>query len=184
MTEKEKMLAGQPYDAGGDLAIDRDIAKDLCFKFNHTLPSKRDEQLKTLQELFRTTVTSLNIEAPFLCDYGYNIQLGKNVYINHNCIILDCNKITIGNNVFIAPNVGLYAAYHPIDSTQRNAMIEQSLPITIEDDCWLGGNVVVLPGVTIGKGSVIGAGSVVNKDIPPNSLAVGNPCKVIRQINK
>lgn len=185
MNEKEKMIQGLPYDAGiPELCKDRDDAKDLCFTFNHTLPSKRDQQLQTLQALFHTTSTTLSIEAPFYCDYGYNIELGESVFINHHCTILDCCKVKIGNHVFIGPNVGIYTAYHPIKAEERNAMIEQASPITIEDNCWLGGNVVILPGITIGKGSVIGSGSVVTRDIPENSIAVGNPCRVIKQIQQ
>lgn len=184
MTEKEKMILGLTYDAGVDeLLHDRDTAKDLCFRFNHTQPSKREEQLQTLQELFHTNSTTLSIEAPFYCDYGYNIHLGESVFINHHCTILDCCPVTIGNHVFIGPNVGIYTAFHPVTAKERNAGVEQASPITIEDDCWIGGNVAILPGITIGKGSVIGTGSIVTKNIPPNSLAVGNPCKVIKQIN-
>ena len=122
------------------------------------------------------------IEQPFMCDYGYNIEIGENFYANHNLIILDGNKVTFGDNVFIAPNCAFYTAGHPLDPEQRNKGLEYAKPIEIGDNVWIGGNVVVLPGVKIGDNCVIGAGSVVTKDVPENSVAVGNPCKVIRKL--
>ena len=138
---------------------------------------------------------NVKIDVPFYCDYGQHISIGNNVIININCTFVDCNKITIGNNVLIASNVQIYTATHPVDINERllknwsydnpHAFFNTyALPVTIEDNVWIGGGVIILPGVTIGKNSVIGAGSIVNKSIPPNSLAVGNPCKVIRKINK
>nr|WP_312799862.1 sugar O-acetyltransferase [Pseudomonas sp.] len=123
------------------------------------------------------------IEALFHCDYGYNIELGENFYSNVNLVILDCAKVSIGRNVFIAPNVGLYTAGHPLDAERRNQGLEYAHPITIGDNVWIGGGVTVLPGVTIGEGAVIGAGSVVTKDIPAHVVAVGNPCRVLRTID-
>lgn len=136
----------------------------------------------------------VSVGTPFICDYGRNIYIGNNVSVNMNCTFVDCNKITIGDNVLIASNVQLYTATHPVELSERyipDTDLEAeapifhtyALPITIGNGCWLGGGVIVLPGVTIGDGSVIGAGSVVTKDIPENSLAVGNPCRVIRRIN-
>lgn len=122
------------------------------------------------------------IEQPFLCDYGYNIHIGDNFYANHNLVILDGATVKFGDNVFVAPNCGFYTAGHPIDAAERNKGLEYARPITVGNDVWIGGNVCVLPGVTIGDDCVIGAGSVVVKDIPPHSVAVGNPCKVIKKI--
>lgn len=128
------------------------------------------------------TGNELLIEQPFYCDYGYNIEVGENFYMNVNCVILDGARVTFGNNVFVAPSCGFYTAGHPLDIAQRNQGLEYARPIRIGNDVWIGAGVSVLPGVTIGDGAVIGAGSVVNKDIPPHTLAVGNPCRVIRKL--
>ena len=122
--------------------------------------------------------------APFWCDYGYNIEAGERLYINHNCVILDCTKVSFGRDVFIGPNCGFYTAGHPIDAKQRNAGLEYGRSIKIGDDVWIGGNVCVLPGVTIGNNVVIAAGSVVNKDIPDGVVAAGNPCRVNKRLEE
>ena len=124
------------------------------------------------------------ITAPFYCDYGINTSVGRNFYTNHNVTILDCTKVTFGDNVFIAPNCVFSTAGHAIDSEQRGRGLEIALPITVGDNVWIGANVTVLPGVTIGSNTIIGAGSVVNKDIPGGVIAVGNPCKVMRKITE
>ena len=124
------------------------------------------------------------IEQPFLCDYGYNIEIGENFYANYNLIVLDCAKVTIGDNAFIAPNVGIYTAGHPLTAEQRNSGLEYAYPITIGNNVWIGAGVHICPGVTIGDNAVIGAGSVVVKDIPPHALACGVPCKVVRYITE
>ena len=121
---------------------------------------------------------------PFQCDYGYNIEIGENFFANFNCIIVDCAKVKFGNHVFIAPGCGFYTAGHPLDVSQRNQGLEYAYPITVGDNVWFGGNVSVLPGVTIGSNTVIGAGSVVNFDIPSGVIAAGNPCRVIREITE
>ena len=134
--------------------------------------------------LFGKTGKELWLEPPFHCDYGYNIEVGEQFYANFNLTILDVAKVHIGDNCFIAPNVAIYTAGHPIHPEARNSMYEYGIPITIGDNVWLGGNVVILPGVTIGDNAVIGAGSVVTKDIPASVIAAGNPCRVIRPITE
>lgn len=184
MTEKEKVRQGLHYNPNYDeeLILERTRAKDLCYEYNQILPSNIKQRENKIRELLGGTKEKFLIEQPFYCDYGYNIQIGENFYANHNCVILDGAKVTFGNNVFIAPNCGFYTAGHPIEVDKRNEGIEYAKPITIHDNVWIGGNVVVLPGVTIGRNSVIGAGSIVTKDIPENVIAVGNPCKVLRKI--
>ena len=165
-----------------DLINDRARAKDLCFKFNALPPSEREARKNIIKQLFSKTTDEFLIESSFYCDYGYNIEIGNNFYTNHNCVILDCAKVTFGDNVFIGPNCGFYTAIHPIDTEERNSGIESAKPISIGNNVWIGGNVTVLPGVAIGDNTVIGAGSVVTKNIPPNVVAVGNPCRSIKQI--
>lgn len=135
-----------------------------------------------MKKILGKTKEKFFIEQPFVCDYGYNIEIGENFYSNHNLTILDGAKVQFGDNVFVAPNCGFYTAGHPLDYETRNKGLEYAKPIKVGNNVWIGGNVVVLPGVTIGNNVVIGAGSVVNKDIPSNSVAVGNPCKVIKKI--
>lgn len=183
LNEKEKMLNGQIYDATDELLIqEREKAKDLCFEYNHLRLSKIDERKSLIKKLFGKTTEIFHIEQPFYCDYGYNIEIGENFYTNVNVVILDCAKVTFGDNVFIAPNCGFYTAGHPFDVEQRNKALEYAYPIKIGNNVWIGAGCSVLPGVSIGDNTVIGAGSVVTKDIPANVLAVGNPCKVIREI--
>lgn len=184
MSEKEKMLAGEIYDANYDkeLIQERQQAKELCYDYNNLRPSKIEERKEILKKLLGKTKENFWIEQPFLCDYGYNIEVGENFYANHNLIILDGNKVRFGDNVFIAPNCSFYTAGHPLDAEERNKGLEYAKPIEIGNNVWIGGNVVVLPGVKIGDNAVIGAGSVVNKDIPANTVAVGNPCRVIKEI--
>ena len=186
MTEKEKMLKEMLYDANNDedLRKERAIAKDLCFKYNQLMPSDVENQKQVLKELLGEVNDSVIFVAPFWCDYGYNIRVGKNFFANHNTVILDGAKVTFGDNVFIAPNCGFYTAGHPIDAKRRNQGLEYAYPITIGNNVWIGAGVHVMPGVTIGNHVVIGAGSVVVKDIPSNSVAVGNPCHVIREITE
>ncbi|HRN44629.1 MAG TPA: sugar O-acetyltransferase [Flavobacterium sp.] len=183
-TEKEKMIAGQYYFAGDPVLVkDRRRSKNLLHRLNVTEYRVTKKAREIIKELIPNAGANLYIEPPFFCDYGYNISCGENVYFNVNCVILDCTKVTIGSNVFFAPGVQLYTATHPLDAELRKTL-ESALPIIIGDDCWIGGNSVICPGITIGKGCVIGAGSVVTKDIPDNSLAVGNPAKVIRKLNQ
>ena len=183
-TEKEKMLAGELYDANynSELIAERQRCKDLCHEYNMTVPSQTEKREELMRRLLGRTGERFLIEQPFYCDYGYNIEIGEDFYANVNCVILDGAKVTFGRNVFIAPNCGFYTAGHPLDIAQRNSGLEYARPITVGNDVWIGANVAVLPGVTIGDGCVIGAGSVVTRDIPAHSLAVGNPCRVIRRI--
>lgn len=176
MNEKEKMLSGVLYNPNLDgLFEDRIRAKELCRKYNFELDKIYLKELFSKSEDFQ-------IEPNFFCDYGYNIVLGKNFYSNHNLVILDCAKVTFGDNVFIGPNCGFYTAEHPLDSQTRNSGLEYARPIKVGNNVWFGGNVTVVSGVTIGDNVVIGAGSVVVKDIPSNVVAVGNPCKVLKQL--
>ena len=186
MTEKEKCQQGLLYDANYDseLLADRERAKELLFDYNCLRPSRQEERRAALKQLLGKTGKSFIIEPPFSCDYGYNIEIGENFYANVNLVVLDGAKVCIGDNAFIAPNVGIYTAGHPLDAEQRNRGLEYAYPVTIGNNVWIGAGVVILPGVTIGDNTVIGAGSVVTKSIPANVLAVGNPCRVIRDIEQ
>lgn len=184
MTEREKMLQGLLYDANYDeeLLKERERCKDLCFAYNQLRPSLVGEQEKIIRQLFGKTGKRFYITAPFWCDYGNNIEIGEDFYTNHNCTILDGAKVTFGDHVFIAPNCVFSTAGHPLDAEQRNQGLEYAYPITVGDNVWIGASVTVLPGVTIGSNTIIGAGSVVNRDIPDGVVAVGNPCRVLRKI--
>lgn len=184
MTEEEKMLAGELYDANynKELFEKRIYAKELCKDFNDCNVRNLEEKKSILEKLFQKRIDTVLIEPNFYCDYGFNIHLGKNFYSNHNLVILDANKVEFGNNVFIGPNCGFYTSGHPLDYKTRNKGLEYAKPIKVGNNVWFGGNVCVLPGVTIGDNVVIGAGSVVNKDIPSNVVAAGNPCKVVKEI--
>ncbi|MFV8290710.1 sugar O-acetyltransferase [Aerococcus viridans] len=159
-------------------------AKELCYDFNHAWPSEKVKRQDIIRQLLGKTGEGFEIAGPFYCDYGFNIEIGEHFYANHNLVILDGAKVTFGDNVFIAPDCGFYTAGHPLDADRRNKGLEYAKPITVGNNVWFGGGVKVMPGVTIGDGAVIGGGSVVTKDIPANMIAVGNPCKPIREITE
>lgn len=184
-TEKEKMLLQQPYLAsGGELSRERIFAQKTCFEINTTSPELLEKRNELLKMILGSTKENFYIEPPFHCDYGYNISLGENFYANYNCIILDCGKVNIGDNVMLAPNVSIFTAGHPIDAEKRNQGWEYAIPVTIGNNVWIGGNTVINPGITIGDNCVIGSGSVLTKDIASNVIAAGNPCRVIREITQ
>lgn len=182
MTEEEKMLAGELYNSSDSKLVKKLInAKKQCNKYNSLAFEDMEQGKEIIKKLFNKTGKNFSIMPNFYCDYGFNIEIGENFYSNHNLVILDANKVTFGENVQIGPNCGFYTSGHPLEKETRRK-VEFAKPITIGNDVWIGGNVCVLPGVTIGDNTVIGAGSVVTKDIPANVVAVGNPCRVIRKI--
>lgn len=184
MTEKEKMLSQKMYDANYDseLEAERLECKTLCQEFNSIPVKELDKRKKLLKRIIGKTGENVYIEPDFWCDYGYNISVGENFYANHGLIILDAGGVSFGDNVFIAPSCGFHTSGHPIDFERRNKGLEYAYPIKVGSNVWIGAGVTVMPGVTIGDNVVIGGGSVVVKDIPSNSVAVGNPCKVVREI--
>lgn len=185
MTEKEKMLAGETYDsAEKSLCKERTRAKTLCEELNRTPVAEGEKRKEIIKKLLGKTVGDAHIEPNVWFDYGYNTEVGENFYCNHDCVFLDCAKITFGDNVFIAPQCGFYTAGHPLDAATRNKGLEYAKPITVGSNVWIGGGVKIMPGVTIGDGAVIGGGSVVTRDIPANCVAAGNPARVIKEIKQ
>ena len=185
MTEKDKMLAGEWYNANFDEALikERMSVKDLCFQFNQTAPSQIKSRLEILRKILpKVDVEQIEVLSPFVVDYGYNIQIGAGSFFNHNIYLMDCAEIKIGKKCFIGPNCGFYTAIHPMLVEPRNEGLEMAKPIELADNIWIGADVTILPGVKIGEGSVIGAKSLVSKDIPAGVLAFGNPCRVIKPI--
>ncbi len=184
-TEREKMLSGEFYQAGdADLSARRRRARLLFREFNLSRDDEVERRATLLRDLFQADGPIPWIEPPFYCDYGENIHFGKHVYFNFNCIVLDVAEVFIGDRTMFAPHVQIYTATHPVHRDDRSTGLEYGLPIRIGSDVWVGGNATICPGVTIGDGSVIGAGSVVTRDIPPNVIAVGNPCRVLRPITE
>jgi maltose O-acetyltransferase len=181
-TEKDKMLAGELYDPlEPQLCRERDRCRDLCLLLNATREDQKEQRQRLLADLFGRE-TDVWVQPPFFCDYGTNIVLGTKVFFNFNCVVLDCAKVTIGNNVLFAPSVQIYTATHPISAAERRKWPESAKPITIGSDVWVGGGAIICPGVSIGDRTVIGAGSVVTRDIPSDVIAAGNPARVIREL--
>ena len=195
MTELEKCMAGQWYNCHDPVFLARKgRARALLREYNALAYEQKGEKTALLRQLVGSMGSNVSVAQPFLCDYGCNIHLGSNVSVNMNCTFVDCNRIDIGDNVLIASNVQLYTAAHPVELGERLTpdwspdsgeyfCRTYALPIRIGSGCWLGGGAIVLPGVTIGEGCVIGAGSVVTRDIPPHTLAVGNPCRPVRGLD-
>ena len=185
MNQKERMLANLPYKAWMDgLEEERIENRKRIYEYNNLPPEQWDRKAELLKNILGKTGENVHINAPFHCDYGYNIEVGDNFFANYNLIILDVAKVRIGDNAQIAPNVSIYTAGHPIHPDSRNSGYEYGIDVTIGDNVWIGGNAVIMPGVTIGDNVVIGAGSVVTKDLPDNVIAAGNPCRIIREITE
>ncbi len=185
MTEYEKMISGKPYLAiDPALLSELNAVKDLCWQYNQIRPTLLKERNLLLQQILGKADEDTFINQPFYCDYGKHIRVGKRFFANFCFTVLDEAYVTIGDDCFIGPNVSIYTACHSTDPIERNTRREWAEPVTIGDNCWIGGSVTILPGVTIGDNVTIGAGSVVTKDIPDNSVAVGNPAKVIKKIHK
>ena len=182
MTERDKMLAGEPYDPlDPELVAAREHARDLCQHLNGTRESQQHERRRLLGELFGRGGESVWMQPPFFCDYGTNIELGERVFFNFNCVVLDVCRVRIGDFTLIGPAVQIYTAMHPLDAAQRR-LAEFGKPVEIGSDVWIGGGAIILPGVRVGSRAVIGAGSVVTRDVPDQVFAAGNPCRVIRDL--
>lgn len=178
-----KMLSGERYDALDPFLIEGlQKTRELLWEFNRLSPSKTERMREIIREILGKCGERFHINQPFRCDYGCNIEVGEDFFANFNLTILDEAKVTIGDNCFIGPNVSIFTACHPLEAEERNKGVEWAEPVTIGDSVWIGGDTTVCPGVTIGDGCVIGAGSVVTRDIPPHTVAVGNPARVIKKI--
>ena len=185
MNQKERMMANLPYSSWLDgLSEERMETKKKLFEYNNTPPDQEEKKMDMLKDILGKTGDWVKIESPFHCDYGYNIEVGEWFFANYNFIVLDVGKVRIGNDVMFGPNVGIYTAGHPIHPDSRKSGYEYGIDVTIGNNVWVGGSVCIMPGVTIGDNVVIGAGSVVTKDIPANVIAVGNPCRVVREITE
>jgi maltose O-acetyltransferase len=183
-SEKEKMLAGEAYNPlDPQLVVERNQARELCLRLNASGEHEKLERSRILEALFGAA-TDAWIQPPFFCDYGSNITLGRKVFFNFNCVVLDVAPVTIGSHVLMGPAVQIYTATHPVDAMERRSGLEGGRPIVIGDDVWIGGGAIICPGVNIGARSIIGAGSVVTRDVPEDVLAGGNPCRVIRRLEK
>lgn len=183
MNQKERRDKGLPYISDNAVFEEQRVCRKILQRLNTVDRSDFEEIGKIVKELFGKSENAF-LNPPFYCDYGSHIEVGKNLFMNYNCVIIDVAKVTIGDNCMFAPNVAIYTAGHPVHPVTRNSMYEYGVEVTIGDNVWIGGNSVVLPGVHIGSNTVIGAGSVVTKDIPDWVIAAGNPCKVIRKITE
>jgi len=177
-TEKEKMLTGELYFAG-DPALKEEYrrAQKLCQNYNQVKLEEVGNRFELLSELFGEIGENGVVMPSFNCDYGYNIKAGRNLFINYNAVLLDCNTITIGDDVQMGPCVQIYTATHPVDPTERLKGLESALPVEIGNNVWIGGGSIILPGVTIGDNAVVGAGSVVTRSVPAGAVVVGNPAR-------
>lgn len=182
-TEREKMLAGELYFGMDPLLVEeRQRAQQLVEELQRLGNTRRAEQLALWQRLLGSIGAGTELNVPFLCDYGSNIRIGRNGFVNYDCVFLDCNLITIGDNAQIGPGVHIYTALHPLGPETRRSGLEAARPVTIGNNVWLGGRSVILPGVTIGDDSVIGAGAIVTRDVPPGVVVVGNPARVVKRV--
>lgn len=193
-TEKQKMIVGEPYRSRDpELLAMHHRANDLLALFARMPSGDAAQKHSLLRQLFGNIGSRTWVEAPFYCDYGENIRIGSDCFINANCVFLDCNRITVGNNVLFGPAVQLYTVTHPLAAAERlqfddsedptrSRYVTQAKPITIGDDAWVGGGAIVMPGVSVGARTTIGAGSVVTESVPADSLAAGNPCRVLRRL--
>lgn len=185
MTEREKMLSGALYNAGDrELVQARMRAHKLCRQYNELPPDAEEARDRVRMELLGGFKQYAYMEPPVQFDYGCNLFVGENFYANYNLVVLDCARVTIGDNVMLGPNVSIFTATHPLDARERASGRELARSITIGNDVWIGGNTVINPGVTIGDGSVIGSGSVVTRDVPTGVIAAGNPCRVLHTITE
>jgi len=184
MTEQEKAEAGLLYNPNetDEMKAFRFTVQDAICEYNRLKPSQVQERRDFLSKIFGKIGRKCNILPPFRCDYGFRIEVGENFFANYNFIVLDGNYVRIGDNVWIAPNVGIYAAGHPLDVEDRIGGEEYAFPVTIGDNVWIGGGVTIIGGVTIGKNAVVAAGSVVIRDVPPDTLVAGNPARVVRKL--
>ena len=183
MSEREKMLAGEFYDPSDkELMNFRLTARLLTETYNKTSAEHRDKRYQLLKQLLGSTGDNIHIESTFNCDYGFNIHVGENFYANFDCVILDVAEVRIGNSCMIAPQVGIYTATHPLDPVERNSGLELAKPITIGNSCWIGGQAVINPGVTLGDNVVVASGAIVTKSFGSNVVIGGNPAKVIKKI--
>ena len=181
-SERQKMLAGEPYDPlDRELVVARERARDLCQALNLTREAQHEERRRIMEQLFAAGGGSARLQPPFFCDYGFNIELGERVFFNFNCVVLDVCPVRIGSFTLLGPAVQIYTPMHPFDAKLRRRE-EFGLPVEIGSDVWVGGGAIILPGVRIGSRSVIGAGSVVTRDVPADTFAAGNPCRVIRSL--
>lgn len=182
MTQKEKMLSGEWFESNDpQLSEERHRAEQLLLRLNAST-MQSEEYRAVFRELFPHVAEGTMIRPSFFCDYGYNLYMGEGGFVNYNCVMLDGAPIRIGKHVLIGPAVQIYTFIHPMDYRQRREPVEACRPVTIGDDCWIGGGAVICPGVTIGERTVIGAGSVVTKDVPSDVVAVGNPARILRRL--
>lgn len=182
--EKRRMLNGELYDPDDpDLVADRERARDLTRRYNRTTPDERDERQCLLEDLLGEVGDECHVEPPFRCDYGYNIHVGENVYVNFDCVVLDVCRVDIGRDCDIGPGVHIYTATHPLDPTERATGAEYGAPVTVGDNVWIGGRAVLNPGVSVGDNAVIASGAVVTSDVPADVVVGGTPATVIRELD-